>query len=79
MHIQHTQTRIRIALDPIRLHRRPKQGLSQYEVRKLIRPQELRIRRKELVQQTLEREVVDLRVRVEEVEVDVDELLLGFR
>ena len=77
MHIQHTQIRIRITLNPVRLHRRAQQGLRQNQLRELMQHEQVRVGLEELRQQPLQREVVHLRVRVEKLEVDVDEALLG--
>ena len=75
MHIQHTQTRIRIPLLPLRLHRSPHKRLPQNQVRQLTHAKQLRIRLEELREKELEREVVDGWVWVEEVEIDVDDVL----
>ena len=77
MHIQHTQIRIRVTLNPVCLHRRPQQRLRQNQLRELMQHEQVRVRLEELRQQPLQREVVHLRVRVEKLEVDVDEALLG--
>ena len=75
MHIQHTQTRIRIPLLPLRLHRRPHKRLPQNQVRQLMHAKQLCVSLEELREEELEREIVDGRVRVEEVEIDVDDVL----
>ena len=77
MEVQNAQTRIRIALDPVGLDRRAQQRLAQDQVREGVREEEVRVAREELGDEALEGEVVDFGVGVEELEVDVDEALLG--
>ena len=77
LHVKHSQTSIGIAFPTIALNSRSDEGLSEDEVCEIMDGQVLRIRTKELGKEALESEVVDVGVGVEELEVDVDEALLG--
>ena len=50
MHIQNTQVRIRVTLNPVRLHRRAQQRLRQNQLRELMQHEQVRVRLEELRQ-----------------------------
>lgn len=72
IHIKHSNKRIRIRVNAIRLDGRAQQRLRDDEVRELVRVQELGVGLEELSQEPLDGDKVDRR-GIEKVKVDVDE------
>lgn len=77
MHIKHGQDGVRIALPPVTFDGGPDQWLRQDEVRKVIDVEKLCIALEKLCRQPLEGVIIDVRVRIEKVEVDIHEALLA--
>lgn len=77
VHIEHGEERVRIALDAVGFYSGANSGLAEDEVGEVVRMQKLSIGLEELVEETFERLVVDGGVWVEEVEIDINEALLG--
>lgn len=77
MEVQRCEEREGIALAAVAFHGGADEGLGEDEVREVVHGEDLRVRLKELGDEALEGEEVDVRVGVEKLEVDVDEALLA--
>ena len=77
MEVEHCEHGVWIALTAVALDSGADEGLGKDKVREVMQRQELRVARKQLRREALEREVVDLRIWVEELKVDIDETLLA--
>jgi hypothetical protein len=75
-HVHDGEERIRVALGPVALDGGADAGLGKDEVGEVGRAEGLGVGLELLGDEALEGDVVDIGVRVEELEVDVDEALL---
>lgn len=78
VHVEDSQERIRIALDTVRFYRGPDRGLAEDEFSEVVGVKEISIGLEELAKETFEGLVVDGRIWIKEIEIDVDEALLGW-
>lgn len=76
-HIENGQDGVRIALPPIALDGSADKRLREDEVREVVDMERLCVALEELRSKPLEGEVIDVRVRIEKLEVDVHEALLA--
>ena len=75
--VQDRQDRIRVALFPVAFYGSPHSRLRQNKVRQVVCLQKLGIALEQLVRKPFYGKVIDLRIWVEKVEVDIDETLLA--
>lgn len=78
MEIDDRENSIRVALLPVAFHGRPDLGLCQYQVREVMDLQGRHVALPKLTRQPFYRQIVDGRVRVEEIKLYIDEALLGW-
>ena len=77
MEIDHTQKRVWIALLSVTFHRRPDLWLAEQEIGEVLQLESVCIALEELCGQPLHSEIVNFWIGVKEVEVNVDNALLG--
>lgn len=79
VHIEHGQKSVWVAFDSIGFDRRAHRRLAQHELREGMQVEVVRfcIFLQKLGEQSLQRLIVDFRIRVEKIEIDIDKGLLG--
>jgi hypothetical protein len=77
VHVQNRQESIWIALHPISLYRRPQPWLAQNELREFMHMKNISISLEQLRYEPFKGLIIDSRVGIKKIEINVDQTLLG--